>query len=200
MTEQKAVVVVGEIERAIVLIRGQKVMLDRDLAALYGVSTSSLNKAVSRNLNRFPEDFMFQVTRAEFASLKFHFGTSSWGGTRKLPRAFTEQGVAMLSSVLRCRRAVQVNIEIMRAFVRLREALATHKALARKLAELERRVQVHDDEIEAIFEAIRQLMAPPETSRERIGFVVEEGRSAYAASSGGRRRRQWRTHVYERKA
>jgi len=102
------------IEKAILLIRGEKVLLDRDLASLHGVSTSVMNKAVTRNIDRFPSDFMFQLTREEFSNLKFHFGTSSWGGTRKLPRAFTEQGVAMLSSVLKSKRAVRVNIEIMR--------------------------------------------------------------------------------------
>jgi hypothetical protein len=127
------------IQKAIFLIRGQKVMLDKDLAELYGVSTSVLNKAVTRNIDRFPPDFMFRLTSEEFSDLKFHFGTSSWGGTRKRPRAFTEQGVAMLSSVLRSKRAVQVNIEIMRAFVRLREILASHSELARKLEELEER-------------------------------------------------------------
>jgi hypothetical protein len=114
-------------------------MLDKDLASLYRVTTANLNKAVNRNLDRFPDDFMFQLTREEFINLKFHFGRSNWGGTRKLPRAFTEQGIAMLSSVLRSTRAVQVNIAIMRAFVRLRELMPTHKDLARKLESLEKK-------------------------------------------------------------
>lgn len=142
-------------------------MLDKDLAALYGVTTSNLNKAVSRNLDRFPVDFMFQLTQKEFNNLKFHFGTSSWGGTRKVPRAFTEQGVAMLSSVLHSKRAVQVNIEIMRAFVRLREMIATHKDLARRLDALEKK---YDIQFKAVFDAIRELMKPPEKQVKQIGF------------------------------
>ena len=157
------------IEKAILLIRGQKIILDKDLAALYGVSTKNLNKAVSRNLDRFPADFMFQLKEQEFINLKFQFGTSSWGGTRKPPRAFTEQGVAMLSSVLRSKRAVQVNIAIMRAFVRLRQVLSSNKELASKLAELERKLESHDGQIRSLFEAIRRLMAPDQP-RPRIGF------------------------------
>ena len=149
------------IERKILLIRGQKVLLDKDLADLYGVETFNLNKAVRRNVDRFPGDFMFQLTREEFKNLIFHFGISRWGGTRKLPLAFTEQGVAMLSSVLRSKRAVHVNIEIMRAFVKLRELLASHKDLARKLDELEKK---YDAQFRVVFEAIRELMAPPKRS------------------------------------
>ena len=179
MKKVKSVIPVEKVEKAIFMIRGQKVMLDKDLAKLYNVSTSVLNKAVTRNIERFPSDFMFQLTKEEFSNLKFHFGTSSWGGTRKLPRAFTEQGVAMLSSVLKSKRAVQVNIEIMRVFVRLREMLATHKELARKFEELEERIAAHDGQIQAIFEAIQQLMASPEKPRKRIGFEVKEGRIPY---------------------
>ena len=127
------------IEGKILLIKDHKVMLDKDLAKLYSVTTSNLNKAVSRNIDRFPDDFMFRLSKEEFENLKFHFGTSSWGGTRKLPRAFTEQGVAMLSSVLHSKRAIQVNVEIMRAFVRLRQMLASNAGLARKLAVLEKK-------------------------------------------------------------
>jgi len=162
------------IEKKIFLIRGHKVMLDKDLALLYGIATANLNKAVSRNLDRFPNDFMFGLTKEEFKNLIFHFGTSSWGGTRKLPRAFTEQGVAMLSSVLKSKRAVQVNIAIMRTFVKLREILSTHKELAHKLSELEKKIEKHDEEIKTIFEAIRQLMAPLEKSHRPIGFRVGE--------------------------
>src|SRR6266403_1414037 len=135
---------VGPIEHAILVIRAQKVMLDRDLAALYGVETKNLNKAVRRNLDRFPTDFMFQLTSEEARNLRFQIGTSSsgYGGRRYLPYAFTEQGVAMLSSVLRSKQAVQVNVAIMRAFVRLREALALHKELARKLNQLEKKIEV----------------------------------------------------------
>lgn len=160
------------IEQKIFVIRGQRAMLDRDLAALYGVTTGNLNKAVSRNLENFPRDFMFQLTNQEFKSLIFHFGTSNRGGTRKLPRAFTEQGVAMLSSVLKSKWARRMNIAIMRTFVRLRQILSTHKELANKLAELERKTEKHDGEIKAIFEAIRQLMTPPEKPKRQIGFHV----------------------------
>ena len=157
------------IEKCILLLRGQKVILDKDLAVLYGVSTKNLNKAVSRNLDRFPDDFMFQLNLQEVINLKFQFGTSSWGGTRKLPKAFTEQGVAMLSSVLRSRRAVQVNIEIMRTFVRLREMIASHKDLARRLNELEKE---YDGQFKVVFDAIRQLLEPPDSKR-RIGFKAQ---------------------------
>lgn len=156
------------IEQAIFLIRGQKVMLDVDLAKLYGVTTFNLNKAVKRNLDRFPDDFMFQLNYQEVRNLIFQFGISSWGGTRKPPRAFTEQGVAMLSSVLKSKRAVQVNIEIMRAFVKLREMLASHKDLALKLAEMEKK---YDSQFKVVFDAIRELMSPIEPPpKPRIGF------------------------------
>jgi hypothetical protein len=157
------------IERRILLIRGLKVMLDADLAELYGVETKVLNRAVRRNRDRFPEDFMFQLTREEFESLRFHFGTSNEGrgGRRYNPLAFTEQGVAMLSSVLRSQRAVQVNIAIMRAFVKLREMLASHRGLARRLDEMEKK---YDVQFKVVFDAIRELMKPPEKPRPRIGF------------------------------
>ena len=158
------------IEQTILVLRGHKIILDRDLAAMYGVSTRDLNKAVSRNLDRFPDDFMLQLTRPEFNDLKFQFGTSSWGGTRKLPRAFTEQGIAMLSSVLRSKRAIHVNIAIMRAFVKLREFAASHKTLAAKLEQLEGKVGGHDGQIRSLFDAIRQLMEPPTPKSRRIGF------------------------------
>ena len=122
------------IERVILLIRCHKVILDKDLAAMYGVATRDLNKAVSRNIERFPDDFMIQLTRSEFNNLKYQFGTSSWGGARKLPKAFTEQGIAMLSGILRSKWAIQVNITIMRAFVRLRQWAVTHKQMAAKLS------------------------------------------------------------------
>jgi hypothetical protein len=167
---------VERIESAILLIRGEKVLLDKDLAFLYGVSTSVLNKAVSRNIDRFPPDFMFQLTKREFSELKFHFGTSSWGGTRKPPRAFTEQGVAMLSGVLKSERAVRVNVEIMRAFVKLRRLLASNDELARKLEELEMK---YDEQFRVVFEAIRQLMTPPDPPRKRIGFEAKEAAAPY---------------------
>jgi len=159
------------IEQKIFMIRGHKVMLDRDLAQLYGVSVKRLNEQVKRNIKRFPGDFMFLLTRQEVMNLRSQFATSSWGGMRYLPYAFTEQGVAMLSSVLNSERAVQVNIAIMRAFVKLRQILSTHKDLAYKLTELERKIEKHDVEIQAIFEAIRQLMAPsPVKPKPQIGF------------------------------
>ncbi|MFH1706317.1 MAG: ORF6N domain-containing protein [Planctomycetota bacterium] len=161
-------------------MRGEKVLLDKNLAVLYGVTTGNLNKAVSRNLTRFPKDFMFQLTPEEFRDLIFQFGTSRWGGTRQLPRAFTEQGVAMLSSVLRSERAVQVNIEIMRAFVSLRRMLGTNADLARKLAELEHK---YDRQFAVVFDAIRQLMEPPsEPPKPRIGFHVKESAGRYTLS------------------
>jgi hypothetical protein len=177
----KEVIPTERIARAILVIRREKVMLDSDLAALYGVTTGNLNKAVKRNAERFPTDFMFQLDAEEVANLKFQFGISSWGGRRRLPYAFTEQGVAMLSSVLNSERAVKVNIAIMRAFVKLRQTLESNRELAEKFSELERRVGVHDDEIAAILEAIRQLMAPPEKPRREIGFHVRERAGRYRA-------------------
>jgi len=154
-------------------IRGKKVMLDRDLAELYGVGTRDINKAVKRNIERFPEDFMYQLTNEEVRNLMFQFRTSSWGGIRKLPYVFTEQGVAMLSSVLRSRRAIRVNILIMRAFVKLKELLLTHKDLAVKIEALEKKYAEHDETIKGIFEAIKQLLEPP-VKEKRIGFHVEK--------------------------
>jgi hypothetical protein len=150
------------------------VLLDSDLAELYGVETRVLNQAVARNRARFPEDFMFQLSPEEFGDLKSQFVTSSWGGRRTAPYAFTEQGVAMLSSVLHSKRAIAVNIEIMRAFVRLRELLSGHAELARRLDELEKK---YDAQFRVVFDAIRQLMAPPATPpRRRIGFHAEGGK------------------------
>jgi hypothetical protein len=159
------------VERAIRLIRGDKVILDEDLAELYGVEVKRLNEQVRRNLDRFPADFMFQLTNQEFKDLKSQFATSSsWGGRRTPPYAFSEQGVAMLSSVLHSSRAVQVNIEIMRTFVRLRRLLASNAELAERLEQLEEK---YDGQFRVVFEAIRQLMAPAEPRRGRIGFEVE---------------------------
>ncbi len=159
------------IEKKILLIRGEKVMLDADLAELYGVETKMLIRAVKRNLERFPEDFMIQLGAGEFENLRFQFGTSSrWGGRRYLPYAFTEQGVAMLSSVLNSERAVKVNIEIMRAFVKLRQMLASNVELSRRLNSLENK---YDSQFKAVFDAIRQLMAPSEPKKKKIGFKRE---------------------------
>ena len=160
------------IENKIYLIRGQKVMMDNDLAKLYRVPTKRLKEQVKRNMTRFPEDFMFKLTVQEFEILRSQFATSRWGGERYLPYAFTEQGVAMLSSVLNSERAIQVNIVIMRAFVKLKVILSTHKELSYKLKELESKIEKHDTEIQSIFDAIRQLMAPPpEPPKRRIGFL-----------------------------
>jgi hypothetical protein len=220
MTRKNSLIPAATIEAKIMLLRGQKIMLDSDLARLYGVPTKALNRAVSRNLERFPPDFMFRLTRQEVANLRCQNGTSSsedrgrqrpgaspsrfqsetldggadgrsegtsglrfqtepssagYGGRRYLPHAFTEQGVAMLSSVLRSPRAVKVNVEIMRAFVRLRAWLATNAELARKLADLERH---YDAQFKAVFDAIRELMTPPQPQRRQIGFGAEMQKKA----------------------
>jgi hypothetical protein len=168
------------IARKIYLIRSIKVMLDSDLAELYGVETRSLIQAVKRNIERFPSDFMLQLTKEEFDSLRSQIVISKGkGGRRYLPYVFSEQGVAMLSSVLKSKRAIEVNVAIMRAFVKLRETLATHKELSRKLSDLERKMGNHDEQIQAIFEAIRQLMAPPDTRTKKIGFTVKEKQKKY---------------------
>ena len=167
------------IQSKIMVIRGEKVMIDQDLAGLYAVETKQLKRAVRRNLDRFPSDFMFELTREEYNSLRSQFGTSSWGGTRYLPMAFTEQGVAMLSSVLNSKRAIEMNIAIMRAFVQLRKTTSSQKQLDRKLQEIEARLEDHDESIDAIFEAIHQLMRPPEKKRRKIGFEVKEPKGRY---------------------
>ena len=168
MTEGKTLVPIESIQRRILLIRDEKVMIDRDLAELYGVETKQLKRAVRRNIDRFPPDFMFQLTKEEHDSSRCQFGTLKRGEHSKyLAMAFTEQGVAMLSSVLNSKRAIEVNILIMRAFVKLREVYPRHKELEGKLSELERRIEDHDESIQTIFEAIRQLMKPPEQSRKK---------------------------------
>ena len=162
------------IERAILVLRGHKVLLDADLAALYGVATKILLQAVKRNPERFPSDFLFQLNKQEVVSLRSQSVTSNKpgrGGRRYAPYAFTEQGVAMLSTVLNSPRAIAVNIEIMRAFVRLRLIVASNKELARRLDELEAKT---DSRFRQVFEAIRQLMAPPERKKRPIGFVTPE--------------------------
>ena len=165
----------------IFLVRGQKIMLSMHLAELYGVEPRVLIQAVKRNIERFPEDFMFQLSDEEFENLKSQIVISSWGGARRAkPYAFSEQGVAMLSSVLRSKRAVQVNIEIMRSFVRLREMLAAHKDLDRKLADLEKN---YDEQFKVVFEAIHQLMTPPEKpKKKKIGYTVKEKKKTYSKS------------------
>ncbi|MEW6659964.1 MAG: ORF6N domain-containing protein [Thermodesulfobacteriota bacterium] len=193
MKTERSLMPAARIERSILLIRGERVILDADLAALYEVETRVLIQAVKRNSERFPSDFMFQLTKEEVDLLRSQFVISktesridqgesgilksqivisSWGGRRRsLPHAFTEQGVAMLSSVLHSPRAIAVNIEIMRAFIRLRRLLASHADLARKLEALEKK---YDTQFKVVFDAIRKLMAPPEPKRRRIGFQVQE--------------------------
>jgi len=197
MVSKELPIPVERIENAILLIRGQKVLLDGDLAELYGVKTKALKQTVRRNIERFPKDFMFELTDEEASNLRSQIVTSSsapWGGARYKPMAFTEQGVAMftplnaepislgLSSVLNSKRAVQVNIEIMRAFVRLRTMLSTHKELARKLDQLEIRIADHDEQIQAIFEAIRQLMTSPDPQPP---FLFSPGGRGLPASGVG---------------
>lgn len=159
------------IEKRILLIRGQKVLVDRDLAKMYGVPTMRLNEAVKRNIKRFPLDFMFQLTSEENDLLTSQIAISKGrGGNRRLPFVFTEQGVAMLSSVLRSDRAIEVNIAIMRAFVKLRGIISTHKDLVKKLEDLERKYESHDHHIKVVFDAIRQLMTEPKKKKYKVGF------------------------------
>ena len=192
MASKQLPISVERIEKAILLVRGQKVILDRDLAQLYGVATKVLKQAVRRNAKRFPHDFMFELTEEEFKNWRSQFVTSNRDrmGLRYSPMAFTEQGVAMLSSVLRSERAIEVNIAIMRVFVRLREMMGTHKELAFKLVELEERLEGHDEQIRSIFEAIRQLMTPLEPPRKRIGFEAKEAPAPYGKGRSGGMRRQ----------
>lgn len=166
----------SEIELSILTLRGQRVLLSSGLAALYEVTPGVLMQAVKRNLERFPADFMFQLSAEEWKNLKSQNVISSWGGARTAPYAFTEQGVGMLSSVLKSTRAVQVNIEIMRAFVRLRRMLSEHRDLAQRLDELEQR---YDKQFSAVFDAIRQLMMPPSQAKRPIGFTADlEGKKS----------------------
>ena len=169
---------VERIQKAILLIRGQKVMLDRDLAELYGVKTKALKQAVRRNINRFPLDFMFVLSEDEFQNWRSQFVTYNGDrmGLRYSPMAFTEQGVAMLSSVLNSERAVEVNIAIMRIFVRMRRIADTHKSLRYKLEEMEKK---YDRQFQVVFEAIKALMNEPEKTKKQIGFEVRESRAHY---------------------
>ena len=167
------------IQSKIYLIRGRKVMLDRDLGELYGVPTFRLNEQVKRNMKRFPMDFMYQLTKEEFNNLISHSAISSWGGVRKLPYVFTEQGVAMLSSVLNSDRAIEVNIQIMRVFTNLREMMLSHKDLARKIEDLEKKFEgkfkEHDQRIILIFNAIKNLLAAKEENAKKrgpLGFII----------------------------
>jgi phage regulator Rha-like protein len=161
----------------IIFLRSEKVLLDQDLAELYGVETKQLKRAVRRNIDRFPPDFMFELTKEEYNSLRYQFGTLKRGEHSKyVPMAFTEQGIAMLSSVLKSKSAIEVNIEIMRAFVELRKMISSHADLERKLTALEKK---YDKQFKIVFDAIRALMSPPEKSRKRIGFELRERRARY---------------------
>lgn len=185
----RALIPIEVIEHKIFLIRGLKVMLDSDLAELYGVETKVLKRAVKRNEDRFPDDFMFILTSDEYESIRCQIGTLKKGRgqhSKYLPIVFTEQGVAMLSSVLSSKRAALVNIAIMRTFVKLREVLSTHKELAHKLAQLEKKIEKHDEEIGAIFDAIRLLMAKPEPKEKKIGFIVKERGAKYRTTRSKR--------------
>jgi phage regulator Rha-like protein len=157
------------IENKIYLLRSKKVMLDRDLAKMYGVATKTFNQAIKRNHQRFPADFMFRLNLKEFSNLRSQIVTSSWGGQRYLPYAFTENGVAMLSSILNSERAIQVNIQIMRVFTKLREMMATHRELREKIEALE---QKYDHQFTVVFEAIKELLQPPVKASPRIGFMA----------------------------
>jgi ORF6N domain len=172
------IIPIERIERQILLIRGHKALLDAHLAALYGVTTKRLNEQVRRNRSRFPDDFMFQLTSEEVESLRSQFATSNQGrgGRRYAPYAFTEQGVAMLSTVLNSERAIRVNIEIIRAFVRLRQIFASNAQLARRLDAMEKK---YDAQFKVVFDAIRQLMTPPEPNKRKIGFLAKERAARY---------------------
>lgn len=169
----RAVIPAEIVENKIFIVRGQKVMFDRDLAALYGITTFNLNKAVSRNLKRFPQDFRFRLNKEEFDNLKFHFGISKWGGIRKLPGAFTEHGILMLSSVLRSERAILVNIAIMRAFVKLRQMISKNKNIECKINELEHKIERHEEDIISILNAIRHIAKEESKPKGKFGFVPE---------------------------
>ena len=184
----KSIIAIERIAQSILFVRGQKVLLDSDLADLYGVETRSLIQAVKRNIDRFPSDFMFQLTPEEYDSLRSQIVISKGkGGRRYLPYAFTEQGVAMLSSVLNSHRAVEVNIAIMRVFVHLRRMIVSHADLAKKFTELEAQFKDHDEKIEAIFEVIHQLISPDEKlKKKRIGYTVKEKQASYGRRSKGK--------------
>ncbi|HKV47905.1 MAG TPA: ORF6N domain-containing protein [Candidatus Acidoferrales bacterium] len=175
MPKATAIVPADRIESRILLIRGEKVILDSDLAELYGVTTKRLNEQVKRNKDRFPADFMFQLNLAEVDHLRSQSATSKSprGGRRYRPYAFTEHGAIMAASVLNTPQAVEVSVYVVRAFIKLRETISTHKELARKFGELEQRMETQDEDIAAVFEAIRQLMEPPDKPAKRIGFLSE---------------------------
>jgi hypothetical protein len=164
------------ISNQIYLIRGHRVMFDKDLALLYGVTTGNLNKAVKRNLQRFPPDFMFQLTEAEVKNLMFQNGISSWGGTRQLPYVFTEHGIAMLSGILKSERAILTNIAIIRIFIKMREALLQNKEILEKIEKIENSILVHDHEIANIFETLKLLLNPTFPPSPQVGFRIGENK------------------------
>jgi hypothetical protein len=176
---ETALATVGDIARAIRVLRGRRVLLDAELAVLYGVTTRRLNEQVRRNRKRFPGDFLFELTAEEFANLKSQFATSSWGGRRKLPLAFTEHGAIQAATILNSPRAVEMSVYVVRAFVKLREVLSTNRELARRFEQLESRLDSrlteHDEAIAAILSAIRELMKPPDSPRRGIGFTADLG-------------------------
>jgi phage regulator Rha-like protein len=178
--EQNSIVPFERIAGCIYVIRGYKVMLSHDLAELYGVDTGALTRQVRRNIERFPADFIFQLSKEEFENLKCQIGISSWGGRRHFPFAFTEQGVAMLSSVLRSRRAVAVNIAIMRTFVKLREILATNSSLRRKIEVIERK---YDEQFRLVFKILSEMAIPEEKPKKPVGFLTESQSDTHAGKA-----------------
>jgi hypothetical protein len=184
MVKRKAIVPMERVEKAIIFIRGEKVLLDRDLAELYGVETRVLNQAVGRNIKRFPKDFMFELTRDEIMRIS-QTVTSPQIKYSKRVHAFTEQGVAMLSSVLNSDRAIEVNIAIMRAFVKLRQMISSNEKLRRKIEVMEKK---YDEQFKIVFKAIAELMTPPEKRRRKIGFEVKEKRAAYGKRAKTKKR------------
>jgi len=189
MEGRTSIAPIERIGQRILLIRGHRVILDADLASLYGVATKRLNEQVRRNAERFPEDFMFQLTEEDAEALRSQIATSNtgWGGRRYRPYVFTEHGAIMAANVLNSSRAVLASVLVVRAFVQLRQVLATHRELAQKLAKLERRVGAHDEAIQELMTAIRQLMEPPQPKRSQIGFHAREARGRYTASLSVRR-------------
>jgi hypothetical protein len=185
MTE---IVPLERITSKIYVIHRARVMFDSDLAGLYGVETGALNRAVKRNIERFPDDYMFQLSIEEWDLLKCQFGISksSHGGRRNLPYAFTEQGVSMLSSVLNSRRAIEVNIAIMRAFVQIRKMAISQERISGRILEIEARLEDHDESIDAIFEAISQLVNPAEKPKKQIGFEIKESKTTYEKKANRR--------------
>ena len=192
MSDKDSIIPVERVEQCIYVIRGQKVILDADLARIYGVSTARLNQQVRRNRKKFPPDFVFELTREEFDNLMLHSATSSsgYGGRRKLPLAFTEHGAIMAATVLNSPQAVLMSVLVVRAFVQMRETLANHRELVRKLMELERRLTGHDEAVRHLFEIIKQLLGPAiptyEQPRKQIGFHVRQRSAGYHVESTGR--------------